>query len=287
MKLPRGKPQSARSAGGSTKSLPDSDASDGDADGDTGSGFVRAFARGIDVIEALGSRTAGSSIATVADATGLSRAAARRLLLTLVERRLAATDGKLFTLEPRVLNLGLAYLNTLPYWPYAQPALEDLRARTDESCGMAVLDGGHIVFVMRIPAHRILAMNANIGTRLPAHCVSMGQVLLAGLDDEEFEAFASGRTLERATPSTLTSLADLKTRIEQVRARGYAWVDGELDPAVCGIAVPLKNRAGRTIAAINVSLTAGAWDEDTARRKLLSSLRETAERIRSAMGVRA
>lgn len=244
---------------------------------------VRSFSRGLDVIEALGKGAQKKTIANVAEDTGLSRAAARRLLMTLVERGFATTDGKVFALTPRILNLGLAYLHTLPFAPYAQPALEDLRTRTNESCGMAVLDGADIVYVLRLPSRRILAMNANIGTRLPAVNVSMGQVLIAGLDDADFEKFCSREPFTARTPRSITSAQALKSAVARIKEKGYAWVDGELDQAICGIAVPLRDRSGRTVAAINVSLVAGAWSEAKARKTLLPHMRLAAEQIRSAM----
>jgi IclR family pca regulon transcriptional regulator len=245
--------------------------------------FVRAFSRGLDVIEALGNGLHSKSISMVADETGLSRAAARRLLMTLAERQFVTTDGKTFSLSPRVLNLGLTYLHTLPFWPYAQPALEDLRAQTQESCGMAVLDGTEIVYVLRVPSRRILAMNANIGTRLPAHNVSLGQVLLSELEAEALKGYCAEADFTPRTSRSLTSPRSLKPALEQIRSKGYAWVDGELDTAICGVAVPLRDRAGKIIAAINISLIAGEWNEAKARKHLLAPLRQAAEQIRSAM----
>lgn len=245
--------------------------------------FVRAFSRGLDVIEALGNGVRKKSISNIADETGLSRAAARRLLMTLAERQFVTTDGKTFALSPRVLNLGLTYLHTLPFWPYAQPALEELRATTHESCGMAVLDGADIVYVLRVPSRRILAMNANIGTRLPALNVSLGQVLLSDLDDEALKNFCADTDFIPRTSKSITSAKTLKPALDQIRSKGYAWVDGELDPAICGIAVPLRDRAGKIIAAINISLISGAWSEAKARKHLFIPLRQAAEQIRSAM----
>ena len=245
--------------------------------------FVRAFSRGLDVIEALGNGVRGSSISHIAEKTGLSRAAARRLLMTLVERNFVTTDGKTFALTPRVLNLGLSYLTTLPFWPYAQPALEELRATTHESCGMAVLDEADIVYVLRVPSRRILAMNANIGTRLPALNVSLGQVLLSDLGDEELKDYCGKADFRPRTSRSLSSAKGLKRALDNIQSKGYAWVDGELDPAICGIAVPLRDRTGKVIAAINISLISGAWSEAKARKYLLTPLRQAAEQIRSGM----
>ena len=209
--------------------------------------FVRAFARGLGVIEAMGAGGPRKTIAQVAEATGLPRSVVRRLMMTLCAQRFAQTDGKLFSLTPRALKLGLSYLDSLPFWRYAQPALEDLRSEVHESCSMAVLDDGDIVYVLRVPSRRILAMNLSVGSRLPANLVSLG-----------------------------------RAKLDVVRRRGYAWVDGELDPAICGIAVPVRDGGGTVVAAINVSLTAGTFDEMAARRRFLVPLRQAAEQIRVA-----
>lgn len=245
--------------------------------------FVRAFSRGLDVIEALGNSERGMSISDVADETGLSRAAARRLLMTLDERGFVVNHGTLFALSPRILNLGLAYLRTLPFSPYAQPVLEALRSETNESCGMAVLDGTDVVYVLRLPSRRILAMNANIGTRLPALNVSLGQVLLSGLSGEALDAYCASADFTPRTPNSLKTAASLKRTLAKIRDQGYSWVEGELDPVICGIAVPLRDKAGSVMAAINISLVSGMWTEEGARAKLLPALRHAAEQIRSAM----
>lgn len=245
--------------------------------------FVRAFSRGLDVIEALGNSERGMSISEVAELTRLSRAAARRLLMTLVDRGFVKTDGTAFALSPRILNLGLAYLRTLPFSPYAQPALEELRAATNESCGMAVLDGADVVYVLRLPSRRIVAMNANIGTRLPALNGSLGHVLLSGLSEEALDAYCAIADFEPRTARSIRTVPALKRALAKVRNQGYAWVDGQLDPALCGIAVPLRDRKGTVIAAISISLISGAWTEEMARERLLPSLRQAAEQIRSAM----
>lgn len=243
---------------------------------------VRAFARGLSVIESMGTGPPRKSIAQIAAATNLPRSVVRRLMMTLCEQRYAQTDGKLYALTPRVLSLGLSYLHSLPFWRYAQPSLEKLRSQVQESCAMAVLHEEDIVYVLRIPARRILAMNLSIGSRLPAHLVSLGQVLIAHLDEPALRQYLSVAKLNPFTSGTITKARVFKKRLEAVRRQGYAWVDRELDPAICGIAVPVYNGAGTVVAAINVSLISGTYDEDTARRRFLVPLRQAAEQIRSA-----
>jgi len=245
--------------------------------------FVRAFARGLGVIEAMGAGAPRKTIAQVADATKLPRSVVRRLMMTLCAQRYAQTDGKLFALTPRALKLGLSYLDSLPFWRYAQPALEDLRSQVNESCSMAVLDGEEIVYVLRIPSRRILAMNLTVGSRLPAHVVSLGRVLLADLDKAALRSYLDSAKLKPSTPRSIAKSAALRTELEVARRQGYAWVDGELDAAICGIAVPVRDAAGKAVAAISVSLTSGTCDEAAAKRRFLVPLRRAAEQIRSAM----
>jgi len=160
---------------------------------------VRAFARGLAVIQAMGRGPARQSIAQVAAGCGMPRSVVRRLLMTLVGLQFTRTDGKNFWLTPRVLQLGLSYLYALPFWQQAQLALEELRVECGESCSMAVLDADDIVYVVRVPARRILAINLTVGSRIPAHAVSLGRVLLGGLEsgDVASHLLLSGRDLGR------------------------------------------------------------------------------------------
>jgi IclR family pca regulon transcriptional regulator len=245
--------------------------------------FVRAFARGLSVVEAMGKGPERKPLARIAEAAELPRSVVRRLLTTLVELGYADGDGRQYWLTPAILKLGFAYLQAQPHWRQAQLTLEDLRAEVGESCSMAVLNGDELVYLVRVPSRRILSMNLSVGSRLPAHAVSLGHVLLAGLDDDALQ-----RTLERArlaalTPRTQTHLTALRRRLDAVRLQGYAWVDAELDESICGIAVPVRRRDGAVIAAINVSLESGKWTERQAKAKFLAPLRRAAAQIRSTM----
>lgn len=244
--------------------------------------FVRAFARGLVVIEAMGRGSQRKTLAQIAAASNLPRSVARRFLMTLVELGFAGSDERTYWLTPKVLRLGLAYLYSQPFWREAQLALEDLRAQVNESCSMAVLDGAELVYVVRVPSRRILAMQLAVGSRLPAHAVSLGRVLLAGLDDAALAALLRGE-LRKLTPRTNDNPETLRRAIQRVHRDGYAWVDGELDEAICGIAVPVRDADGRIVAAINVSLQSGQWTEKKAAARFLAPLRQAAARIRSAM----
>jgi IclR family pca regulon transcriptional regulator len=201
--------------------------------------------------------------------------------MTLIDLEFVASDGKHYWLTPRVLRLGLTYLATLPYWREAQLALEELCGRIKQSCALSVLDGDEIVYIQRQHASRILAMSPTLGSRLPAHAVSMGRVMLANLSEVALEEYLSQATLAQLTPATITDPVVLKQRIVSARGDGYSWVDGELDESICGLAVPVRDANGSTIAAINVSLLSGQQNEAEAVQRFLPELRQAASRLRA------
>lgn len=244
--------------------------------------FVRTFARGLAVIEAMGQSANPQTLAELAVAVALPRTAVRRFLSTLIELGFVATDGRRYWPTPRVLRLGLSYLSSLPYWRDAQVALEELCARAHQSCALSVLDGEEIVYVLRQHAKRILPMSPSLGSRLPAHAVSMGRVLLAGLDDAALDAYLETATLRPLTSTTVVDADQLRERIVKVRAQGWAWIDREFDDSICGLAVPVRDADGAVVAAVNVSLPAGAYKRDDAVREFLGELRQAASRLRAA-----
>lgn len=244
--------------------------------------FVRTFARGLKVIEVLGQGSSGLTLAEVAEGVALPRTAVRRFLLTLIELAFVRTDGKRYWLTPRVLRLSMSYLSSLPYWRVAQPTLEELCERAQQSCALSVLDGDDIVYVQRQHAKRILPMSPSLGSRLPAHAVSMGRVLLAGLPDDELEQYLERAELVAFTHATLTDRDRLREAILAVRQQGWCWVDGELDESICGLAVPVRDRSGTTVAALNVSLPAGDFTQPLAAEKFLGDLRVAASRLRAS-----
>src|SRR5438067_5295839 len=153
--------------------------------GDT---YVQSFARGLQVIRSFSAQAPQQTLSEVAQRTGLTRAGARRILLTLESLGYVRCQGRQFSLAPRILDLGFAYLSPLPLWNLAEPVMERLVEEVKESCSAAVLDGPDIVYVLRIPTHKIMSINLGIGSRLPAHCTSMGRTLLADLDAESLDA---------------------------------------------------------------------------------------------------
>jgi IclR family pca regulon transcriptional regulator len=244
-------------------------------------GFVRAIARGFAAVEALGRPPGRHTLSEVAGLAGLTRATARRMLATLVALKYCEADGRYFSLRPRALGLGLSYLNALPYWGYAQRALEDLRNEIGESCALAVLDETDIVYALRLPARRILSANLGVGSRLPAHVVSLGRVLLAALPPEQRAHYLATTEFKPITARTVVDPDRLADELARADAQGYAWIDGELDPAICGIAVPVRDHGGRVVAAISINTISGTVDEAAAKAKFLIALRRTAQDIRT------
>jgi IclR family pca regulon transcriptional regulator len=241
--------------------------------------FVQSLERGLSVITAFGADSTRLTLSDVARATGLSRAAARRFLLTLVDLGHVSFDGKHFELTPRVLTLGYAYLSGLSLPAVVEPHLEKLSQRTGESASLAVLDGHDIVYVARVPTSRIMTVSINVGTRFPAYATSMGRVLLAGLADEDLQTYVRTVELERLTSRTVRTTDALLETLEQVRRRGYALSDQELEDGLRSIAVPVRNRTGTVVAAVNVSTHASRHSRDGVRKALLPPLLEAQEHI--------
>ncbi|MEU6409947.1 IclR family transcriptional regulator [Microbispora sp. NPDC046933] len=240
---------------------------------------VQSLARGLAVIRAFDAASPELTLSEVARKTGLTRAAARRFLLTLADLGYVRTDGRLFSLSPRVLELGYAYLSSLSLPEVALPHLERLVAEVHESASVSVLDDTDIVYVARVPTARIMRVTIAIGTRFPAYCTSMGRVLLAWLPPENLDAYLARADLERLTPHTTTSPVALRTALDDVRARGWAMVDQELEEGLRSIAAPIRDRDGRVVAAVNVSSHASRTTLESARRDLLPPLLATAAGI--------
>jgi IclR family pca regulon transcriptional regulator len=218
-----------------------------------GDSYVQSFARGLAVIRAFDAQHPEQTLTDVAAATGLTRAGARRILLTLQTLGYVEAEGRLFRLTPKILDLGFAYLTSMPFWNLAEPVMEELSAQVHESCSAAVLDRTEIVYVLRVPTHKIMTINLSIGSRLPAYCTSMGRVLLSALDDEALDETLGATPLRAYTPRTITDKDELKKTIAQVRRQGWAVVDQELEGGLISLSAPIRNRQGRVIAAMNIS----------------------------------
>jgi IclR family pca regulon transcriptional regulator len=241
--------------------------------------FVQSLARGLSVIRAFDAEHAELTLSDVARRAGITRAAARRFLLTLESLGYVASDARAFRLTPRVLELGFSYLSSLSLPEIVQPHLEALSREVDESVSAAVLDGADIVYVARVPTRRIMSVRITIGTRFPAFATSLGRVLLAGLPGSAADAALAASGLAPLTARTLTDSTALHDELDRVRAQGWSLVDGELEPGLRSIAAPLHGRDGRVVAALNVSTSATRDSVERVRDAYLPPLLRTAAAI--------
>ncbi|GAA1910004.1 IclR family transcriptional regulator C-terminal domain-containing protein [Streptomyces sodiiphilus] len=241
--------------------------------------YVESLARGLGVLTAFGPGRAALGLSSVAEATGLARATARRALITLEHLGHVAVGERKYRITPRVLNLGFGPLSQLTLTQIAEPHLVNLVKRAQDSASMAVLAGTDIRYVARVPTVRIMAVNITLGTRFPAYATAMGRVLLAGLPPEERSALLAGATLEPLTRHTATAPARLMEILEETARTGHALVNEELEEGLRSLAVPVRDHTGRVVAAVNVSMHASRRTVDQARNDLLPALRETASAI--------
>jgi IclR family pca regulon transcriptional regulator len=250
-----------------------------------GTHFVQSLERGLAVIRAFDADHPELTLSDVARATDLTRAAARRFLLTLTDLGYVRTDGRRFSLTARVLELGYSYLSALTLPEVAAPHLERLVAEIRESSSVSVLDGDDVVYVARVPTSRIMRVAINVGTRFPAYATSMGRVQLAGLPGEELESYLARADLRRLTAHTLSTPDALRAELDRIRAQGWALVDQELEEGLRSIAAPIRDRSRRVVAAVNVSAHASRASKETVRKTLLPPLLEAAARIEADLRV--
>ena len=244
-----------------------------------GDSYVQSFARGLEVIRSFDAQAPAQTLSEVAAHSGLTRAGARRILLTLQTLGYVDTDGRLYRLTPRILDLGFAYLSSMPIWNLAEPVMEELVAQVKESCSAAVLDATDIVYVLRVPTHKIMRITLGVGSRLPAFCTSMGRVLLADLPDDVLRERLEASDRTARTRHTVVDVDSLVTRVALVRRQGWCIVNQELEEGLISVAVPITNRAGRTVAALNISGQANRTNVRTAQEQLLPPLQASARRI--------
>ena len=252
--------------------------------GSTNRETVQGLRRGFAVIKAFTSDAPALSISQVAARTGLTRAVARRYLLTLQDLGCITQMGSSFTLTPRVLDLGFTYLSTLGVANVAPPIMETVVERLRESCSIAVLDGHDIVYVARVPAKRIMSINLVVGSRLPAHATSMGKILLAHLPATALEAYVATATLERLTKRTICDKDILRRSLQDVRKAGWTINDQDCEDGIRTLAAPIFDRSNTAIAAINVSAHASRVSIKELKRDHLPVVLEAAHHISAALG---
>jgi IclR family pca regulon transcriptional regulator len=242
-----------------------------------GPDFVEALARGLSVLSCFDARHPRMTLTEIAGASGLARPTARRLLLTLAELGYVRAEDGSFALTPRVLGLGMAYVNALGLWDIARPHMENLVASTKESSSMSQLDGSDIVYVARVAVPKIITLRVNIGTKFPAVRTSQGKVLLAALDETALKQVLALPSDAGLPPYAHDrSMADIRDELRTVRARGWALADEELAPGIRSVAAPVRDGDGSVRAALNVTVHAAETTVQTLVTEHLPKLLRTA-----------
>jgi IclR family pca regulon transcriptional regulator len=246
--------------------------------------FVLSLARGLSVIEAFQDRPDGVTVGDVAARTGLSRASVRRILITLELLGYASHTGSIYRLSSRVLRLGFSFLSSTSLPALALPILEEISAAIHESSSLSALEGDEIVYLARSATRRVMSVGLSIGSRLPAYCTSMGRVLLAALPEAELASYLRRAAVRSYTPKTITVKSGLSAEIDRVRRQGYSLVNEELELGLRSIAVPVRTRTGKVVAAMNTGVQASRVTPAEMVDRFLPVLREGAERLGLALG---
>jgi IclR family pca regulon transcriptional regulator len=246
--------------------------------------YVNSLARGLEVIRAFTRTQPRMTLSEIARMTGMTRATVRRFLLTLVKEDYAETDGKYFSLRPKVLELGYAALSSMTMLDVMQPIMNRLAEKVQESCFAAVLDGADVVYIASAsPPDRIVSISVSVGSRAPAHCVSTGRVLIAALPEDKRLEYLENVKLTKLTPNTVTSKVKLRSLIEETAVRGWSIVDQELEIGLRSISVPIRDRSGQVIAALNVACPSSRITPDDMHDRILLELQAASQAITAGL----
>lgn len=240
---------------------------------------VGSLEKGLGVLELLALHPAGLTLTETAAAAGLTRAGARRLLLTLTAAGHALQDGRKFTLSPKLLTLARTWLNGVSLWDFAMPFMREVSKAMNESCSAAILADTDVVYVARVPGERIMSVALNVGSRLPAYCTSMGRALMSGLPSPELENLLRRSKIRANTRKTIVNRVEIARAVRRAAEDGYAIVDEELELGLRSIAVPIRGSGGRIVAAINVSTQSARYTPKELKEMALPHLKKAAAAI--------
>lgn len=240
---------------------------------------MTTLAKGLAVLGAFGRQRPTMTLSEAAQAALLSRAAARRVLRTLTALGYVEQSGHVFSLAPRTAELGFAYLSTQNWIDRAVPLMRILSERLGESCSAAILQGNEIVYVARITARRIMSTALVVGSRLPAFHTALGRAQLGFLDEAEIWRRLMSLKSEAFTPYTITDVHALFDRVKADQEQGFSIIDEELERGLRALAVPVLDRSGQVVTAINLSTHSTRMTRSEMREQFLPELRELAAQI--------
>ncbi|MEJ8810264.1 IclR family transcriptional regulator C-terminal domain-containing protein [Variovorax ureilyticus] len=243
--------------------------------------WIAGLERGVSIIEAFDDAHQRMTASEAGQRTGMTRTAARRYLLTLQHMGYVASDGKLFWLTPRVLRLGQSYLESARLPRIVQPFLQRVAAGTHEIAYLSVMDGDEVVYIARNGPNRSMSTGYVLGARVPAQVTASGMLMLAMRTDEELGAWLATHELAVFTSHTIASKERMKLELARIRAQGWALSEQQLDLNSRGIAVPLRDRHGELVGALNVTMPMGHESSEDAVARVLPVLRETAQAMRN------
>lgn len=250
-----------------------------DTENDSDRDYVATLARGLDVICSFTRYTPRMTLSEVAKATGMTRASARRILLTLVREGYAEKNDRVFSLRPKVLQLGYSALSSVGILDVVQPIMNELTHATQESIFAAVLTGDDVTYLARSTPDRVMSVSYNVGNRLPAYAVSTGRVLLAYESEDTLEQYLARVELKQHRPNTVGSTSKLRDIIHETRQLGYSLVDEELEVGVRSLSVPIRDTNNRVIAALNACCPSVRFSVEDMRSQLVPKLLDAAMRI--------
>lgn len=268
--------------------ISDAEPDDALAEGDAPAGphkrdLIAGLEKGLAVIEAFDQDRPRLTISEVATRCSLTRAAARRYLITLEYLGYVTSDRRMYSLSPKVLRLGQGYMHSARLPRIVAPELHKLAYALKEASSAGVLDGNDVICIAATEAGRLVSSTLQPGTRVPAYCTANGRVLLSAMTQPEVEAWLSRQNFEARTPHTVIEREKLAAEIAAIRLRGHAVVDQEFELGLRTISVPLKNYRGEVLAAINVSAQASRMSTDQLVGECLPSLLQAQARLRSTL----
>lgn len=245
--------------------------------------YIQSLERGLQVIQVFSQKDPSLSVSDVSKKTGLSRPAVRRILLTLEHLGFAESKNNMYSLTAKTLSLGYAYLSSNNIWSIARPMMQEFVNKTGESCSISILDGLDVLYVARVSTKRIMSINLDVGSRLPAYATSMGHVLLANLPKDALDIYFGKAVFEKYTDKTINDKEQLMEVFKEVRRQNWGGVDQQFEEGLRSIAVPIRNAHGKVIAAMNCSAHAGRISRAVLREEFLPLLQESAENISQAI----